>query len=106
MGERHAVGGVDVERLGLGARGTTGRGVADMPYPHVADELQHMPGLEDIAYQALRLAQVQAPVVAGDDPGGVLAAVLEDREPIVEGLVHAVPGDDADDPAHITPPSS
>ncbi|MCY1534962.1 hypothetical protein D9M68_703470 [compost metagenome] len=52
-----AVGRVDVERLGLGGTGRTRGGIAHMADAHAADQALHVALLEDVADQAIVLAQ-------------------------------------------------
>jgi hypothetical protein len=39
-------------------------------------------------------------VLARNDASGVLPAMLEEQEPVIEELVDGRPGDDSDDAAH------
>ena len=58
--------------------------------------------LEDIAHQAAALADAQLAVTrVGGDAGGVLAAVLQHRERVVEPLIDGTGTDDADNSAHV-----
>ena len=72
----NAIGRVDIERLGLGRAGAAGGRVAHMADAHMANQALHMALLEDIAHQAVVLTQKQAAIMAGDDTGSILAAVL------------------------------
>ena len=95
---------VGVEGLRLGATARTSGGVPDMTQTDVAAQFGHVMGLEHILDEAVGLAQVEAAVVGRDDSGGVLAAVLQDREAVEEGLVHVrrpVVKEEGDDAAHI-----
>ena len=56
--------------------------------------------VEDVPDQPVVLAQVDAAAVAGEDTRGVLAAVLQNRKPVVEGLVNLALRQDTDDAAH------
>ena len=70
----------------------------------IALELEHMAGVKHIAHQAVVLAQVKPPVGAGDDPRGILSAVLQHRQCIVDRLIDRRAADDTDDSAHgLTP---
>ncbi len=82
-----AVGGVHVERLGLGRGRGAGGGITYMAQPHGADQALHVPLVEHIANQTVFLAQEQPVPVAGHYAGGVLAAMLQDGQSIVERLV-------------------
>ena len=50
--------------------------------------------------QAERLAAVECAVLVGLDAGGVLAAVLQYRQRVIDRLVDRTMGDDADDATH------
>ena len=79
MGQRDAVGAVDVERLRLrrtrGARG----GVTDVPDAHAPHQTAHVTVAEHIPHHAIVLAQEKPVSVTGDDAGSVLPTVLEHR---------------------------
>jgi hypothetical protein len=98
--EADAVGTVHVERLRqCRARAARG-GIA-----HVADAVHsaqalHVLAAEHVAHQAVGLALLEHAVVAGHDARGVLAAVLQHRQRIVELLVYVTTSDDARDAAH------
>ena len=99
--EADAVRRIDVERLRLGRAVAARRRIADVPDADVALELQHVPLLEHVADQAVVLAQEQLAVVRGHDARGILAAMLQHRQRIVELLVDRAVTDDADDAAHV-----
>ena len=84
VGQRDAVGGVDVEGLGLGGAGGSGRRVAGVTEPHGAPQLDHVAGAKDVLDQAVVLAQVQPIPLAGDDARRILAPVLEHQQGVVE----------------------
>ena len=67
---------------------------------HLALETQHVALLEHVPHQAVVLAQVDAPAFAGEDAGGILAAVLQDQQTVIDGLVYRTFGQYADDAAH------
>src|SRR5262249_15346292 len=103
--EADAVGGVDVEGLCLRGAVATGGRVAHVPEAHVALELDHVVLLEHVAYQPAALAHGQLAVAGGGDAGGVLTAVLQHRQGVIEALIDGAAADDADDAAHSpTPP--
>src|SRR5215469_12978503 len=57
--------------------------------------------LEHVAYQATALADAQLALTrGGSDAGGVLAAMLQYRECVVETLIDRTGADHADDAAH------
>ena len=101
VAEADAVGRVDVERLRLGGAVAAGGRVAHVADADVALELEHVVLLEHIAHQSAALAHAQLAVArGGGDAGGVLAAMLQHRERIVEALIDRARSDDADDAAH------
>jgi hypothetical protein len=58
---------VGVEGLGLGAGAAAGGGVADVSEADVAAEVGHVVGAEDVADEAVVLAEVEAAALGGDD---------------------------------------
>ena len=99
-----AIGRVDVERLRLGGAGAAGGGIAHVGDAHVADQVLHVPLLEDIADQAVVFAQEEFTVQAGDDTGGILTAMLKDGERVVQRLVDVRLAHDTYDATHVTRP--
>ena len=78
---------VHVERLGFRGVVAAGGRVADMAHAHVALELLHVVLLEHVAHQALALADEQLAVLDGRDARGILTAVLEHRQRVIDALV-------------------
>ena len=103
--EADAVRRIDVERLRLGGAVAAGRRVAHVADADVALELQHVPLLEHVAHQADVLAQEQLAFVLGHDARGVLAAVLQHGQRVVDLLVDGAEAHDSDDSAHGLAPS-
>ncbi len=66
----------------------------------VARELHHVLLLEHIAHQACVLAHEELAPLARHDARGILAAVLQHRERIVEALIDRARADDSYDSAH------
>jgi hypothetical protein len=56
--------------------------------------------LKYVADKTIVLAQVNTRTIACEDSGCVLAAVLQDQQAIVEGLVDGLSTENAYDPAH------
>ena len=99
--EHDAEGRVDVQRLRLGrVLGGTGGRVAAVGDAGVAHERAHVAGAEDVAHEPAALVHVERAFVGGDDAGGILAAVLQHQQPVVEQLVDGRLGDYADDSTH------
>jgi len=94
---------VHVERLGLGRLERRPRGrIAAVRDAHVAAEIAHVPRAEDVAHHARRLVHVEHVVLGRDDARGVLPAMLQQQQPVIEQLVDGGLRDDAEDPAHGT----
>ena len=92
---------VDVERLRLGRVGRRAGGrVAAMGDADVARQRAHVARAEHVAHHAGALVHVEGVVLAGDDARRVLAAVLQEQQPVVEQLVDGRASDDSEDPAH------
>ena len=91
---------VDVKRLRLRRTRATGRRIPRVADADVALEAQHMPFLEHVADQSQRLAAVKSAAFLGIDAGGVLAAVLENRQGVINRLVDRAVGDYADNATH------
>lgn len=104
MRQGDAVRRVDVERLSLGRAGAASGRVAHMADAHMANQALHMALLEHVTYQAVVLAQEQATIMAGDNTGSILAAVLEDGEPVIQRLIDVRFTDDTDDATHVPRP--
>ncbi len=98
--EADAVRRIDHERLRFRRTVAACSGIADVADADVALEAQHVALLEDVAHQAVLLAHEQLAFVAGHDAGGVLAAVLQYRQRVIDLLVGRRVPDDADDSAH------
>ncbi len=66
----------------------------------VAGELEHVLLLEHVAHQPGALARAQPALERGHDAGGILAAMLQHRQRIIQTLIDRAGADDADDAAH------
>ena len=92
---------VDVKRLRfLLALGIARGGVAHLADAIVARQRPHIAGAEHIAHHAARLVHVELGPRSGDDARRILPTVLQQKQRIVEKLVHGLLRDDADDAAH------
>jgi hypothetical protein len=98
--ERDAERRVHVQRLRLGGTFGTGGRITAMTDADAAAQRQHAVAIEHVAHEAAALVQAQAVAVDGGDAGGVLAAVLQDGERVVERRSDFRLADDADDSAH------
>ncbi len=73
--------------------------------PVVALQLAHVARAEDVADVTGALVRVEDRPLARDDAGGVLPAMLQQQQPVVEELVDRRMRDGAEDSAHIRLPS-
>ncbi len=105
VGKTNAEGRVHVERLSFREAGAARRRIAHVTEAYVAGELQHVPLEEHVADQAVALADAQAAAVVRHDAGGVLPAVLEHRQRVVERLIDGLMTDDSDQSTHTSAPT-
>ena len=73
--------------------------------PACAEQRAHVAGAEHVAHHAAALVHVEVGAFGRDDARGVLAAMLQHQQPVVEQLVDRVAGDDAEYSAHRCPQS-
>ena len=104
VAEADAVGRVDEKRLRFGGGVAAGGGIADMADADVALQRQHVAMLEHIPHQAGLLAQEQLAFVEGHDAGGILAAMLQHRQRVIDLLIGRRVADDSDDSTHALRP--
>ena len=100
VGERQTERRIDEERLCLGRRIATGGRIAHMADAHVAVKRVHVAGVEHVAHQAIVLAQIHVTSVAGENAGGVLAAMLHHRQTVVNSLIDRCFRQDTNNAAH------
>ena len=84
--EDDAVGRVHVERLRFGDGRATGGRIAHMADAHGAQQARHVAGVEDVGDEAVALVQIEAVFEASGNARGILPAVLEHGERIVNDL--------------------
>ena len=101
VGKADPVGGVDVERLGLGRIQGAGRRVAAMADADVAPQFVHVALLENVADQTVLLPGAERAIPVGHHAGSILATMLEDGQRIIDGLIDRPMADDADDATHV-----
>ncbi len=77
---------IDVKRLRLRSLCTAGGRVTDVPHASVAGQAQHVACTEYVTDQTVALPHVQAILAPGNDAGGILPAMLHDRQRIIERL--------------------
>src|SRR5690606_21090426 len=106
VGQRDAERRVHVERLRLVAALAAGGGIAAMGDADAAFEQRHRLRVEHVAHQAVALVHAQLAAVGRRYPGGVLAAVLEDGQAVVQLRGDLILADDSDDAAHDGLPAS
>ena len=95
---------VYVERLCLGRLSTASGRVAHMPHPNIAGKAFHVPLAKHVAHQTVTFAYAQALVAAGHNARGVLAAVLQNRQRVVNSLVHRPLRNYSNDTTHTSLP--
>ena len=79
---------IDVERLRLGRiRRRTGRRVTAVSDAHVAGQRAHVARAEYVAHQPGALVHEKRIAVTRRDAGGVLAAMLENHQSVIEQLI-------------------
>ena len=98
--EADAVGRIHVEGLRFGGAVAAGGGITHVADADVALELQHVVLLEDVAHQALALAHEQLAVGDRGDARGVLAAMLQHRQGVIDPLIDSAGSDDSGNAAH------
>ena len=103
VAERHAERRVHVERLRLevGERGAGG-GIAAVADAGGAHQVAHVARAEHVLHEARALVHVEDRALARHDARGVLAAVLQQEQAVVQQLVDGRMRNDADDAAHET----
>ena len=83
--------GVHVERLRFRRRPRrAGRWIARVSDSAGAEQAAHVARAKDVAHHAAALVHVKRGALGGNDAGGVLAAVLQHEQAIVEDLVDRV----------------
>jgi hypothetical protein len=71
---------------------------------HGALQPQHVAGVEDIAYQAVILAQIKPAFVTGDNTRRILSTMLQNGETVIQILVYVFRSDNTDYAAHLSTP--
>src|ERR1043165_9493217 len=98
--EADAVRRIHVEGLGFGGAVAAGGRIAHVAHADVALELEHVMRLEHVAHQAAPLAREQLAILDRRDARGVLPAVLEHREGVIDPLIDSAGSDDPGYAAH------
>ena len=96
-----AIGCVHEERLRLRGSVATGGRIAHVADTDLAGELEHVLLFEDVAHEARAFARAQAPLEGRHDARGVLTAMLQHRQRVIESLVDRSGAHNADDAAHV-----
>ena len=101
VNEDDAIGRVDIEglRLLLIFRSTR-RGVAHVTDAHRAEQRTHVTRAIGLTNLALCLKQMKLTSIGGGHAGGILTAVLEQQQCVVDVLINRFLRDDSDDAAH------
>src|SRR5690606_35844889 len=88
MRQRYTVRRVDVERLSQSRTRTARRWIAHMTNPHIAQQALHMSGSEYILHQAIGFLLTHPAILTSDHASGILSAVLQDCQRIVNLHIH------------------
>ncbi len=104
VAETNAVRRVHVERLRVIRAVCAGGGIADVPDPDVALEFEHVLLLKHIAHQPRILAHEEFAVLRGHDAGGILAAMLQNRQRVIDSLIDRAYAHHSDNSTHQGPP--
>ncbi len=99
MGHHEAEGGVQLEGLGVLAPAAADRRVAGVADSDGPGQPLGVGGFEDVADQPVALLGVKTAVI-GDDPGRVLAPVLDRQQSLVKVPEDLSVGPDTDNAAH------
>jgi len=101
VGQHDAERGVDVERLGLFFAGAgAGGGVADLADAGRAGQRAHVARAEHVAHQAVRLVHIELVALRRRNARGVLPAMLQQQQAVIEQLVDRPAPDDPYDSTH------
>ena len=101
VAKNDAEGRIHVERLRLGkVVGRTGGRVADMADAPVTGQRTHVAGAENVADQPRPLVQMKGIAFRRCNTGGILPAVLQYHQPVIEQLVDRRCRHDSENPAH------
>ncbi len=95
-----AVGCIHIKGLGLGGTVAARGGIAHVADADRAPQFQHVVLLEHVAHQAGALAHAQFALVRRHDAGGILAAVLQFSQCVVDALIDRAGAHNADDATH------
>jgi hypothetical protein len=87
VGDANPMRKIRVKRLRFGTRARTGGGVTNVSQADVAPQIDHVMCLEHVLYEAVIFTEMEASAFGGDNAGGVLAAVLKDREAVEDALI-------------------
>ena len=91
VSEHDAEGGVHVERLRFRRRpGRAGRGITRVGDAGVTHQRTHVAGAEHVAHHAAALVHVEGRALGGDDARGILPAMLQHQQTVIEQLVYRV----------------
>ncbi len=94
--------GIDIERLCLpGVERRARSGIAAVPDAGFAGKRAHIPGAKHVAHHPGSLVHVKRLVFRRDDPGCVLAPVLQQQQPVVQQLIDRRLRHDSENAAHL-----
>ena len=87
MRQADAIGRIDIKWLCLSRTLASGCRVTYMTDTHIALQASHVAGVKNITHQAIILAQVQPLSLTGNNPGSVLATMLQYGQTVVNSLI-------------------
>ena len=96
----NTVRGIDVKRLGFRRLRAAGGRVTHVAHSGISSQALHMALMENVAHESITLAHIQSIVIPGNDSGGVLPAMLQYSQRIVNLLIHRFVTYYSNDTAH------
>ena len=62
---------------------------------HVANQGTHVARPKHVTHQATAFVHIEGVAIGGDNPGGILSAMLQDLQAVVEELIDRALADDS-----------
>jgi hypothetical protein len=70
-------------------------------YAGAAEQLCHVAGVEDVGDEAIAFVEIETVLKECGNAGGVLSAVLQHRQGVIEDLSYWLMSEDTDDATHL-----